>query len=168
MRASILALLPLLRALAAEPGPPGMKLAPPPQVALKKLTAADRPKQVDGAMIAGMHRTLPADALKRGRWTKLASAQSVWRLGLKSPDASGIRVHFRDFDVAGGSVWIYSTAGTKPEVAGPYSGGGPNRDGDFWSDVVFADRVVIEYKPAHGVRASGTPPFRIPEISHLW
>jgi hypothetical protein len=146
-----------------------MKLAPPPQVALKKLTAADQPKQAaSGAMIAGMHRTLPADALKRGRWTKLASGESVWRLGVKSQDASGIRIHFRNFAAAGGSVWIYSTLGMKPEVAGPYSGGGPNRDGDFWSDVVFADTVVMEYKPARGVRASGTPPFRIPEISHLW
>ena len=168
MRISILALLSLTRALAAEPGPPRVKLGSPPNVVLKKLTAADRPKQVNGAMIAGMHRTLSANALKRGRWTKFASGESVWRLGLKSPDASGIRVHFRDFDAAGGSVWIYSTAGAKPEVVGPYSGGGPNRDGDFWSDVVFVDTVVIEYKPARGARAAGAPPFRIPEISHLW
>ena len=135
----------------------------PPMIELKALGASDRPKTASSPMQAGLHRSLPKDAIKRGRWM----SDRVWRLGIKSPGAEGLRVHFRDFALKGGTVTI-GAATSKPEVVGPYTAAGPNRNGDFWSDLVFADTVVIEYKPAPGVRGSSAPPFRIPEITHIW
>jgi hypothetical protein len=114
---------------------------------------------------AGRHRPLEARAVDKGKWRKLASGASVWRLGIESPGAAGLRVHFTGFDANGGRVWIHAqTAPGKPEVVGPYSGKGPHHDGDFWSDVVFSPAIVIEYQPAAPARK---PPFRIPEIAHL-
>ena len=121
-----------------------------------------------GAMAAGAHRSLPASSLKRGRWTNLPGGGSVWRIALKSPGAEGVRIHFTKFGAAKGRVWIYADRAPKPEVIGPYTGTGPNRDGDFWSGIVFSDTVVVEYQPAPSAPASGVPPFRMPEISHLW
>jgi len=114
---------------------------------------------------AGRHRPLEARAFDKGKWKNLASGAGVWRLGIESPGAVGLRVHFTGFDANEGRVWIHAqTTPGKPEVVGPYSGKGPHNDGDFWSDVVFSPTIVIEYQPAAPARK---PPFRIPEIAHL-
>ena len=135
----------------------------PPMIELRALGVSDRPKASGSPMQTGAHRSLPKDAIKRGRWM----SDGVWRLGIKSPGAEGLRIHFRDFALKSGTVTI--SAGTSPpEVVGPYSAKGPNHSGDFWSDLVFADTIVVEYKPAPGARTSAAPPFRIPEITHIW
>jgi hypothetical protein len=74
-------------------------------------------------------------------------------------------VHFTGFDAGAGKLWLHSQASQeKPEVVGSYSGTGPYKDGDFWSDVVFSSSIIIEYQPAGSAQKV---PFRIPEISHL-
>lgn len=147
---------------------PGAADADPPTIALKPLQPGERPKPASGPMAAGVHRSLSADSVKRGRWMRASGGSKVWRLAIKSPGAEGLRVHFRDFAAGQGIVTVRAAGGAKPEGTSPYTGSGPNRDGDFWSDIVFADTIVIEYKPAASARASGTPPFRIPEITHMW
>jgi len=113
----------------------------------------------------GAHRPLEARTLDKGKWQKLSNGARVWRLGIESPGAAGLRVHFAGFDAGAGKVWLHAEAGHgKPEVAGPYSGKGPHKDGDFWSDIVFSSSVIVEYQPAGSARKV---PFRIPEISHL-
>jgi hypothetical protein len=148
--------------------PPGLaaRLKTPPTVALPPLEGRQPAVDKGGAMVAGTHRSLPSNSVKRGGWTKLPGGGSVWRVALKTPGAEGVRIHFTQFDAAKGRVWIYAERDLKPEVAGPYTG--PNRDGDFWSGTVFSDTVIVEYQPPAGARASGAPPFQIPEISHLW
>ncbi|MBI4874922.1 MAG: hypothetical protein HY822_09860 [Acidobacteria bacterium] len=122
--------------------------------------------QATGARVAGKHRSIEAGALRRGQWTKLKSGAGVWRLAIQSPGAAGLRVHFAGFDAGAGKVWVYSeTAPGKPEIAGPYSGKGPNHDGAFWSDAVFAAGIVVEFQPPATAR---NLPFRILEISHLF
>jgi hypothetical protein len=117
------------------------------------------------ARAVGAHRPLEARSLDKGKWKKLSNGASVWRLGIESPGAAGLRVHFTGFDAGEGKLWLHAQAGHgKPEVAGPYSGKGPHKDGDFWSDVVFSSSIVIEYQPAGSAQ---TVPFRIREISHL-
>ena len=113
----------------------------------------------------GTHRPLDARSLDKGKWTKLSNGVHIWRLGIESPGAAGLRVRFTSFDAGAGKLWLHAQAGHgKPEVAGPYSGKGPYKDGDFWSDVVFSSSIVVEYQPAGSARKV---PFRIPEISHL-
>ena len=154
-------------AAAADP-PPGLTagLKPPPLITLKPPEPANRVAEPGRPLKVGTHRSLPADALKKGAWARLPNGEKDWRIALKSPGAEGLRVHFTGFRAAGGNVWIYSAAGPKPEIAGPYTAAGPNGDGDFWSETIFADSIVIEYKPARG-ESHATPPFRIPEVAVL-
>jgi hypothetical protein len=85
-----------------------------------------------------------------------------WRQALRSPGAVGLRVHFTGFSVGGGRVWLHDGRRFKPQVFGPYTKRGLFGDGDFWSDVLYGDTVVVEYEP------EGSGSFQIPVISHLW
>jgi len=75
-----------------------------------------------------------------------------------------MRVHFRDFVIGAGSLWLHSESG---QVVGPYSGSGLYGDGDFWSGIVFGDSLTIEYLPDVAA-ATEAVPFQIVAISHIW
>lgn len=136
---------------------------------LKELTAADieavKAKARPGATMTGTHRPIDAKLWSKGEWRKLADGKRGWQWAVRSPKAVGLRLHFVNFHVGEGEVRI-RTMGTKPENYGPYKADGYNRDGDFWSDTVFADMVIVEFRPAD--LKSKTIPFQIKEISHLF
>ena len=75
-------------------------------------------------------------------------------------------MHFTQFSSGSGLVWIHDGSGDESQIAGPYTGAGPFADGDFWSDVVMADTIVIEFQPGDTEAVRVMPPFRIHEISH--
>ncbi len=81
---------------------------------------------------------------------------------IRSPGAIGLRVHFTRFSVGGGRVWVHDGRRHSSQKHGPYTSGGLFGDGDFWSDVLYGDTVVVEYQP------DGVGAFHILEISHLW
>jgi hypothetical protein len=105
--------------------------------------------------------------MNRGAWQSTAAGM-VWRIALRSDNAIGIRLHFTNFNVGSGQVWIHDTATPAKQTFGPYTARGRNLDGDFWTEIVFADTVEVEYTPAATSPISGLPPFTISEISHLW
>ncbi len=125
------------------------------------------PASINRPAAIGKHRDLPKEAFAKGRWAEAAGAR-IWRLRLRSPSAAGLRVHFDRFAAGGGRVWLYGGDAKSPQVAGPYTGRGPDSSGAFWSDIVFGDAVTVEYEPASGAPGSGQPPFRIAEITHLF
>ena len=116
---------------------------------------------------AGIHRNVSmAAALDSGRWDLAADGRAVWRMALQSPGAAGVRIHFRDFRLhAGGRLWLHDGSGAESEIMGPYEERGVYGDGDFWSDFVLSDTIVVEYRP--GLAGNESLPFNIAEISHL-
>ena len=78
-----------------------------------------------------------------GAWQSTAVGR-LWRLKMTSPSARAMRIHFRDFAIGAGSLWLHSASG---QVVGPYTGSGLYGDGDFWSGIVFGDSLTIEYLP---------------------
>ena len=98
-----------------------------------------------------------------GAWQSTADGR-LWRVQAASPGADSLRVHFQDFDVGTGSVWLHTANG---QIAGPYNGKGISGNGDFWSDVVFGDSAVIEYQPGWTAVAQDAAPFRIAAVSHI-
>ena len=125
--------------------------------------------------VIGVHRRLPPGAVTQsfsggavkttaeGAWQSTAVGR-LWRLKTTSPSARAMRIHFRDFAIGAGSLWLHSPSG---QVVGPYSGSGLYGDGDFWSGIVSGDSLTIEYLP-DPVAAEEAVPFQIVGISHIW
>ena len=165
---------------AAAPRPPSLQLSlpSPAAVALPPLGPDDLQRlqpQEGRPPVIGVHRRLPAGAVTRsfsggavkttaeGAWQSTAVGR-LWRLKMTSPSARAMRIHFRDFAIGAGSLWLHSASG---QVVGPYTGSGLYGDGDFWSGIVFSDSLTIEYMP-DGASAKEAVPFQIVAISHIW
>ena len=172
------------KASSAERGeatrPPSLQLSlpSPAEVALPPLGPDDLQRLQPGEgrpPVIGVHRRLPQGALKlsfsaggvkstaEGAWQSTESGR-LWRLKLTSPSARAMRVHFRDFAIRSGRLWLHSEDG---QTVGPYSGSGRYGDGDFWSGIVFGDSLTIEYLPDPAAAGEAVP-FRIVAISHIW
>jgi hypothetical protein len=87
--------------------------------------------------------------------------ETVWTMAIRSPGAFGVRVHFSAFDVGEGSVVVYSDYQGEPLIRGPFTGRGPNRDGNFWTPWLPGDVVFVEAVGAP------EPRFEIAEIVHF-
>jgi hypothetical protein len=165
---------------AAAVGPPSLQLSlpSPAAVALPPLGPDDLQRlqpQEGRPPLIGVHRRLPAGAVTRsfsggavkttaeGAWQSTAVGR-LWRLKMTSPSARAMRIHFRDFAIGAGSLWLHSASG---QVVGPYTGSGLYGDGDFWSGIVFGDSLTIEYMP-DGASTKEAVPFQIVAISHIW
>jgi len=112
--------------------------------------------------LMGIERSIEAAPPARGEWLAADDGKAVWRLAIQSDGASGVRLHFHDFAVANGAVWVYSE--DRSQIFGPYIGSGIDETGDFWSHTVFADTVVVEYLADQRVEAV---PFSITRVAHL-
>jgi uncharacterized protein (TIGR03437 family) len=124
--------------------------------------AAPRPRY--GARQIGVRRAVPAGWLSSAVATTLPDGRHVWLAALRAKGAVALRVHFQDFAVGAGQVWLYDPRHTI--VAGPYSGRGRLGTGEFWSAGVASDEVVVEFDAPAGT--SPGPPFHIDAISHQW
>lgn len=164
-----------------EPGPPRRAAAPKsveqapsqrfslsaaPAVSLGGIdeSVRDLPSPRRGVARVGIERTVSAQVLAQGSWQATGDGGSVWRLALQSVNAVGLRVHFTNFVIQDGQVWVHDTAGK--QNFGPYTGRGHFMDANVWSGAVYSDTVEIEYKPS-GSQRSGAVPFTV-QLMHLY
>ncbi len=145
-----------------------MRLSAPPEVSLQRV-AGEEVEQLGPVTYnrIGITRKLPKNAMQSGAWETLPDGRRAWRFALRSPGAMGLRIHFEQFDVAEGLVWIYDAADFS-QAAGPFFGNGTQETGDFWSDMIFSESVVVEYVPTDPNQPSSEIPFRIGELAHFW
>lgn len=183
--AAILASAAWSQEVAVPPGPPPRQsqiarrttvapaqrtaLGPAPRVELGPIDNSVRTQAPPrrGLLRIAVSRPVSAAQMSTGQWQNTPDGM-VWRISLRSDNAIGVRLHFTNFNVGSGQVWIHDAANPAKQTFGPYTGRGRNRDGDLWTEIVFSDTVEVEYKPAAGGPTSGPPPFTISEISHLW
>ncbi|MBI4906138.1 MAG: S-layer homology domain-containing protein [Acidobacteria bacterium] len=97
-----------------------------------------------------------------GEWSQ-TNGRWVWRAQLTSAEAGAMRLHFRDFHAAGGTVKLSGATGLNPAV---YQGGGLHRDGEFWSDILPGDTAYLEFQPAGN--EPGPIPFTVDEVAHFY
>ena len=146
------------------------RLRTPPTVDLGLIppTARDEPSGIRGARRVGIQRTVKQISMNAGIWQAVGDGSYVWQVTFESNNALGIRVHFTDFDVGAGQVWVHDLNTPAVQAFGPFSDKGRNGNGEFWSEAVFSDKVEVEYRPAAGQPTSGLPPFTVAEVLHLW
>lgn len=85
----------------------------------------------------------------------------TWDGVVRSPEAAALRVHFTNVDLPeGAELYVYTRDGM---AFGPYTGKGPNGTGDFWSNTVQGDEIVIQLRAG----TSGTPSFTVAGLGYL-
>jgi uncharacterized protein (TIGR03437 family) len=168
-RLRLLYVIPLFAVLAlAQPRrlPETLRAIPTPRpVSLGPLADSERPKPRGGALPIGVSREVPAAALARPAASVSADGRAVITAAVNSVGASRIRVHFQNFDVGKGEVWVYGAGGQI--AAGPYTGRGIFESGEFWSGGVEGPTVVVTYVAPAGAAAERFP-FTVDVISHEW
>ena len=168
------------RSKAAAVRPPSLRLSlPSPATAILPPLGPDELQRLQPQRgrppVIGVHRRLPPGTVTlsfsgetvkttaKGAWQS-TPVGLVWRLRVTSPSARAMRIHFQDFAIRAGRLWLHSASG---QIVGPYSGTGLYEDGDFWSGIVFGDSLTIEYLP-NEAPAIDAVPFQIVAISHIW
>ncbi len=91
----------------------------------------------------------------------------VWTAALESETASGLRVHFTNLNLPeNAALYVYNMHG---EAFGPYTGKGPDNDGDFWSHTVTGSVAFVQlrfYGPVSPA-ALQTTRFAIQDVGYL-
>ena len=147
--------------------PPGGRMGRPAERWLAPLSAAERnqPELRAGLTRASVHRATPGDWLAQGQWSRTAEGKAIYRVALRSPEAIGLRLHFRNFNAGDGRVWMYPADGVNDGYfAGPYAARGAYGDGEFWSEIVEGESVVLEYETSR----EGRLPFEVDVVSHVF
>jgi len=115
----------------------------------------------------GVPRETNLSTATHGRWVPLGDSGRAWTLAITATGALGLRLHFRDFALpAGARLFVYVPGSARhPDV---FEHTGPDRNGDFWSNDLFGETVVLElHDPDRNEQSAPRQSlFAIPEISH--
>jgi len=112
------------------------------------------PAALSGAALFREHGALEASA----------NGGFVYTAVIASPEATALRVHFRNFDLpAGVELFLYTEDG---QVFGPYAGRGPQGDGEFWSHTVMGDEAFLQLGLADAADLQAAK-FHIADVGHL-
>lgn len=98
---------------------------------------------IPGIVIAG----LDPDSLERqpvGKLRQMANGALSWAVAVRSDDAGAIRLHVEGLSLPpNAELYVYSRGG---EAYGPYTGSGPNGDGELWTTAVFGPEVILQLR----------------------
>ena len=103
---------------------------------VKPLDSAIQVANLGSAVTAKDGRILRQDPVR-----ELDDGMLVWAQAVTADGAGGIRLHLQNVSLPDGAeLYFFSAEG---EAYGPYSGRGPNGDGDFWTESVFSSTGVL-------------------------
>jgi hypothetical protein len=112
----------------------------------------------------GINRPITEDVDSRAVTIRNSDGSRLRLFSLRSPGAEGLRVHFENFDLPeGDQLFVYGTSADS-HVSGPHTGRGPFNDGDFWSDLIEGDTLIVE----HFARSRTHSTVRVSEIGHAF
>jgi hypothetical protein len=109
--------------------------------ALDKASRSESPlrigvvKEIEPIVVAG----LDPDSL-----SKAANGRLVWATVLRADDAGAIRLHVEGMSLPrNAELFLYSRDG---QAYGPYTGVGPNKDGEFWTATIFGPEAILQLR----------------------
>ena len=128
----------------------------------KLVSAVVRFTGVDAALLSDAPRRVGPGLLRA-----TPDGGFVWAAAVVSEGAGAIRVHLGGLNLPDDADLFFFSAGG--QAFGPYSGKGPNGDGDFWSNTVYGSEGVIllrHYGPngAHDLKGLS---FVIADVGHI-
>jgi hypothetical protein len=100
-----------------------------------------------------------------GTWEKLEDGGKIWRLGLHSPNAFGMKVLFDSFWLPEGAT-LHVFSKFEDMSIGPYTHEQNHKDETFGIPLVKSDHIVIEYYQSKNVME--TPKININTIFHAY
>jgi hypothetical protein len=100
-----------------------------------------------------------------GTWEEINDGSSIWRLGLHSPGAYGMKVLFDSFWLPEGAE-LYVFSKDEDMSIGPYTHEQNHVDGKFGIPLVKSDHIVIEYYQPGNV--SEGPQININTVFHAY
>lgn len=103
-------------------------------------------------------------AVGAGQAVMAADGSITWEVSLASAGAKALRLEFTGFDLAEGvELHVYNESG---QVRGPYTGGGPDGSGGFWSGSVFGERASVQVH-ARDAAAFAASAFTLQSLMHM-
>jgi len=122
-------------------------------VSFKQLTSAGL-AGVSGFQSNGMMRSTPDGGF-------------VWTAAAESHNATALRIHLTGFNLPeNAELYVYNTEG---QAFGPYTGLGPNHDGDFWTNTVSGPVAYLQLRHFGPTteNALQSTHFKIEDVAHL-
>jgi hypothetical protein len=125
----------------------------------RRIAVSPGPKRVGVVRSLGAKPVSPAnDDLVA---TELPDGTRIHTLAIRSPGAHGLRLRFTRFDLKGAAMIVYGVVGQRVTSRGPFSGSGPEHDGNFWTAYIPGDTAYLE------TTGDRPPRFEVPEIVHF-
>src|SRR5258706_1613693 len=100
-----------------------------------------------------------------GREIAMPGGGRLWLLGIRSAGALSINLAFKNFDLpAGAKMFVYSPDGS--DVLGAFTRANNQQDGEFATELVISESVIIEYYEPQEVSHVGT--FELFRVTHAY
>lgn len=140
----------------------------PAPVEFEALTAEAKKPKIEGRLRSvGLSRTLAPRSMQRGEWSGRAGGRRVWRILLQTAEAKIVRVHFINFHVGDGAVYVTNPDNLTQTFR--FTKDGPFGDGEFWSPLIHANSAMVEWEPdsqsVSPQSQSTEPPFEVDTIN---
>jgi len=132
----------------------------------------DRPGRSQGKYFVGVGKSLGIAvdlagpgrhaAAKVGSFQQLGEAGRTWTFALNVPGATALRLHITDLNLPqGAELYVYNAATRQAQAFGPYTGKGPNRNGDLYTHTVFGEQLFLQLVQG---TAGPVPSFKIDSV----
>jgi V8-like Glu-specific endopeptidase len=108
-----------------------------------------------------------AKSFSHGKLQATPEGGLVWTAAAESAGATALRIHLTDFSLpTNAALYIYNTEG---QAFGPYTGKGPNGDGDFWTNTVTGSIAYLQLRQYGPIEKEDLENvnFTISDIAHL-
>jgi hypothetical protein len=135
-----------------------------PEVDVNSLLSEEHAKAGIGVPIRfGFTHEVQLSSDNSGHWEEMEDGGMLWRLGLHSPGAFALKVHFNQFTLPKwGEFYVYS-ADYEMQL-GPYTHQDNHESGTFGIPLVKGDHIVLEYY--HPNKDSQLPQLHLDKIVH--
>lgn len=100
-----------------------------------------------------------------GSWTTLPNGDRIWRFVIHAEEAKAITLHYEDFYLpSGAEFFVYRP--DYQQILGAYTSENNAANGNFVTELVFGDKVVLEYYEPANQKDNGSIGIRA--VSHFY